>query len=156
MERRTTPRLDRLSGARALGVVVDAAGDLVVAGTNVPAGLSPSGFVARYIGFGAPASGTSPCGGTATTPPPPTTVPEAPTVTTGSPSGITASAASISGSVNPNGQETSYHFEYGTSSAYGSKTAAVSAGSGTAACSSFRAAHGAAAGNHVSLSAGGV
>ena len=59
------------SGARALGVVVDAAGDLVVAGTNVPAGLSPSGFVARYIGFGAPASGTSPCGGTVPPPPPP-------------------------------------------------------------------------------------
>src|ERR1035437_5740640 len=51
------------SGAESNALAVDSAGDLVVAGSNVPAGFAPSGFVARYAGFGGPASGTSPCGG---------------------------------------------------------------------------------------------
>ncbi len=54
--------------ATALSLAVDSAGNLVVAGDNVPTGFAPSGFVARYSGFGAPASGTSPCGGVVTPP----------------------------------------------------------------------------------------
>jgi autotransporter-associated beta strand protein len=47
-----------------------------------------------------------------------------PTVTSGSASGITASAATLSGTVNPNGLATTARFEYGMTTAYGS-TASV-------------------------------
>jgi streptogramin lyase len=53
-----------------------------------------------------------------------------PSVTTGSATGVTETEATLNGSVNPNGLETKYYFEYGTTDAYGSKTAEVSAGSG--------------------------
>jgi Glycosyl hydrolases family 43 len=45
----------------------------------------------------------------------------APTVTTGSASAITASSATVSGTVNPNRRSTTYHFDYGTTTAYGSR-----------------------------------
>jgi hypothetical protein len=38
----------------------------------------------------------------------------------------------LNGALNPNGAETKYSFEYGTTTAYGSKTAEASAGAGTA------------------------
>ncbi len=57
--------------------------------------------------------------------------PIAPAVTTGSASAITATGASVAGRINPNGQATTYHFEYGTSIAYGSSTPQTSAGSGS-------------------------
>ena len=56
----------------------------------------------------------------------------APAVTTGSAGGVSAVAATIAGTVNPNGLATSYHFEYGTSTGYGSSTASASAGSASA------------------------
>jgi len=56
-----------------------------------------------------------------------------PTVVTSSASGALTSSVTLSGSVNPNGSNTKYRFEYGTTSAYGSKTATVDAGSGTTA-----------------------
>lgn len=56
----------------------------------------------------------------------------APTATTGSASNVGPSGATVSATVNPNGAATSYHFEYGTTTGYGSNTAATSAGSGTA------------------------
>ena len=40
--------------------------------------------------------------------------------------------ATLKGTIDPEGSETKYHFEYGTTITYGSKTAEVSAGSGTA------------------------
>jgi len=55
----------------------------------------------------------------------------APTVVTGSASSIAPTSAKLNGTVTPNGQTTSWYFEYGTSANYGSKTAAKSAGSGT-------------------------
>src|SRR5947207_2151416 len=45
-----------------------------------------------------------------------------PDVTTGGASLVTFSSARISGSVNPNGAETTYFFQYGTTSIYGSET----------------------------------
>jgi hypothetical protein len=59
----------------------------------------------------------------------------APTVTTGSPSPVGSTTATISGTVNPNGQSTTYQFDYGTSTSYGSHspTSPGSAGSGTTA-----------------------
>jgi hypothetical protein len=46
--------------------------------------------------------------------------PVAPTAVTGAPSGVTASAATVSGTVGPNGSRTSYVFEYGTTTSFGS------------------------------------
>lgn len=56
----------------------------------------------------------------------------APTATTGSASAVTDSQATVAGTVNPQGQLTSYAFQYGTTTAYGQQTALTSAGSGTA------------------------
>ena len=57
----------------------------------------------------------------------------APTVTTAAASAITTAGATLNGSVNPNGLATTYYFQYGTTTTYGSQTASTSAGSGTAA-----------------------
>ncbi len=46
-------------------------------------------------------------------------------------SGITESAATLNGSVDPRARDTKYHFEYGTTTAYGNATSEVDAGSGT-------------------------
>jgi hypothetical protein len=56
----------------------------------------------------------------------------APTAITGPVSAVTPSSATASGTVNPNGQATSWHFEYGTSTSYGRRTPSGNAGSGTA------------------------
>ena len=58
-------------------------------------------------------------------------VPLAPTVTTGDPLEITSSGGRLTGTVNPNGLETTYHFDYGTTPLYGNSTPAASAGSGS-------------------------
>lgn len=55
----------------------------------------------------------------------------APTVTTLAATNITSSAATLNGSVNPNGSATTYHFEWGTTTSYGSNTTSASAGSGS-------------------------
>src|SRR3984957_405235 len=59
----------------------------------------------------------------------------APVVTTNAASGITQTGATLNGSVNPEGAATTYHFEYGTSTSYGTITPVPdgSAGSGTSA-----------------------
>jgi alpha-galactosidase len=46
-------------------------------------------------------------------------VSSAPTVTSGSPNSVGATSATVSGTVNPNGQATTYNFDYGTSTSYG-------------------------------------
>ena len=58
-----------------------------------------------------------------------------PAVTTGAATGITAADAALHGTVNPQACATNYYFEYGTTTAYGAKTAVGSAGTGTAATS---------------------
>jgi Zn-dependent metalloprotease len=83
------------------------------------------------------AVGVHPCGA-----PPP----QPPSVTTGSASGVSQSAATLNGSVDPNGLATSYHFEYGTTSSYGSSTSSQSAGSGTSAVAASAGISGLAAG----------
>jgi hypothetical protein len=55
----------------------------------------------------------------------------APTAVTGAASSIGLTSAKLNGTVTPNGQATSWYFEYGTSTSYGTKTSAKSAGSGT-------------------------
>jgi hypothetical protein len=56
----------------------------------------------------------------------------APSVSTGLASAVASSAATLNGTVNPNGASTSCYFEYGTSASYGSITASQPTGSGTA------------------------
>jgi hypothetical protein len=53
-----------------------------------------------------------------------------PVATTGGASAITPSAASVAGTVDPNGKATTFRFEYGTTLGYGSQVSG-SAGSGT-------------------------
>jgi hypothetical protein len=55
-----------------------------------------------------------------------------PTAVTGASSAVAATSATLNGTVNPNGQATSWYFEYGTTTAYGSTTPSKNAGSGTA------------------------
>jgi hypothetical protein len=55
----------------------------------------------------------------------------APTVTTGGVANVTSSSALLKGTVNPQGKETAYYFQIGTTKAYGVTTPAVNAGSGT-------------------------
>jgi len=49
----------------------------------------------------------------------------APLATTRAPSSITASGATLDGTVNPNGEAATYRFEYGTTTAYGSRAPSV-------------------------------
>lgn len=53
-----------------------------------------------------------------------------PSATTGSASSVGTTTATLNGTVNPNGSDSSYYFEYGTTTAYGSATPVTSAGSG--------------------------
>jgi hypothetical protein len=59
----------------------------------------------------------------------------APAVVTGSATSVTVTSATLNGTVDPNGRATTWYFEYGTSTSYGSTTPAKSAGSGTTAAS---------------------
>jgi hypothetical protein len=74
-----------------------------------------------------PASNPSDGVGPVTNPPPPE-------VTTGVAGDITDTTATLNGSIDPNGRQTSYYFEYGTTTAYGSRAPVPDgdAGSGTA------------------------
>src|ERR1700729_2616194 len=54
-----------------------------------------------------------------------------PSATTGSPSSVGQSSATVNGTVNPNGQSTTYYFKYGTTTSYGLQTSPSGAGSGT-------------------------
>ncbi|HEX5853785.1 MAG TPA: hypothetical protein VFY36_11910 [Solirubrobacteraceae bacterium] len=59
--------------------------------------------------------------------------PAAPSASTGGASGVSYSAATLNGFVNPRGQVTNYVFQYGTTRAYGLQTPLSPAGSGTSA-----------------------
>jgi hypothetical protein len=54
-----------------------------------------------------------------------------PGATTGAATGIGTTSATLNGTVDPNGRDSTFYFEYGTSTGYGTKTAVKSAGSGT-------------------------
>jgi hypothetical protein len=53
-----------------------------------------------------------------------------PAATTGSASSVTATTATVAGTVNPNGGSTTYHVDYGLTTGYDAATAEQSAGSG--------------------------
>jgi hypothetical protein len=77
------------------------------------------------VGYDGPTGVGTPMGATPSGP--------KPSVTTQAASSIVATTATLNGTVNPNGLSTTYHFDYGTTTAYGSQTTATSAGSGTTA-----------------------
>jgi phosphodiesterase/alkaline phosphatase D-like protein len=54
-----------------------------------------------------------------------------PTVTTGAASAVIDTTATLNGSVNPNGSSTTYHFDYGTTTSYGSQSPAADADAGS-------------------------
>ncbi len=54
-----------------------------------------------------------------------------PTVSTGSATSVQPAQATLNGTMNPNGVDTHYYFQYGTTTSYGSATSPVDAGSGT-------------------------
>jgi hypothetical protein len=58
-----------------------------------------------------------------------------PVATTGAADSVTTSGATLTGTVSPGGQATTYHFEYGTSASYGLTTPETDAGSGSSAVS---------------------
>jgi formylglycine-generating enzyme required for sulfatase activity len=62
-----------------------------------------------------------------------TTSATAPTVVTGSATSVTETSAQLNGTVNPNGQSTTYYFQYGLTTSYGTNTATQNAGTGTSA-----------------------
>ncbi|HTC59200.1 MAG TPA: VCBS repeat-containing protein, partial [Solirubrobacteraceae bacterium] len=59
-----------------------------------------------------------------------TTQPVPPSATTGSWSNLQPHQATLSGTVNPNGADTHYYFQYGPTTSYGSSTPEMDAGSG--------------------------
>ncbi len=54
-----------------------------------------------------------------------------PDASTGAATGVTTTGATLNGTANPHGLATTYYFEYGTTTNYGSSTASQAAGSGT-------------------------
>jgi hypothetical protein len=54
-----------------------------------------------------------------------------PVAVTGAATSVSVTSATLNGTVDPNGRSTEWHFEYGTSTTYGSKTSEKNAGSGT-------------------------
>jgi hypothetical protein len=56
-----------------------------------------------------------------------------PGATTGAATGIGTTTATLNGTVDPNSRDTTFYFEYGTSTSYGTKTAVKSAGSAASA-----------------------
>ena len=56
----------------------------------------------------------------------------APRVTTEAATALRSTGATLNGTVNPNGNATTYYFEYGPTKTYGTKTAVGNAGSGNA------------------------
>jgi hypothetical protein len=54
-----------------------------------------------------------------------------PSASTGPALSLTSSSANVTGTLNPNGQETTYAFQYGTTTGYGFQTNPQSAGAGT-------------------------
>ncbi len=63
-------------------------------------------------------------------PSPASAAPAPPAATTGSSADVAQSSGTVNGTVNPNGTDTSYFFQYGATTSYGSSTSPTGAGSG--------------------------
>jgi hypothetical protein len=117
--------------------IIDAMNPAVVLASGTysgPVSINMTGLVAvAPIGQGtrthtAPEFGIFIASGGSLTPPPPS---NPPTVNTTAATNVTATGAQLNGTVNPNGLNTTYHFDYGTSTSYGTSTTSTSAGSGS-------------------------
>jgi hypothetical protein len=86
--------------------------------------MRPSGSTRALIAILVVAAGLSAAGAHAAAATPPTAV-------TGAATALGATSATVEGSVDPNGLATTWYVEYGPTTAYGSRTANESAGSGT-------------------------
>ena len=76
-----------------------------------------------------------------------------PAVTTGAAQGVAVTSATLTGSVDPKGLTTNWHFDYGTTTSYGSKTPSKSAGNHTGAVAVSAALAGPRAGDDLPLPA---
>ena len=95
-------------------------------------GLSPGTlyhFRVTATNSGGTANGADATFTTFSVPPPPTPTP-APIVVTGAATNIGDTTATLNGTVNPNGSDTTYQFQYGLTTAYGNTTTSTSAGNG--------------------------
>src|ERR1700730_13174430 len=63
--------------------------------------------------------------------PPPALGASRPAASTGGARQVSYGSATVTGSVNPNGSDTSFYFQYGPTKAYGGQTAIADAGAGT-------------------------
>jgi hypothetical protein len=105
--------------ARVLAAIVTVATAVPVALiTGASSGPATASAAAAVTGATGPTGTTSPS-------------PPAPGVATGAPSQVRDSSAVLNGTVNPEGQSTTYYFQYGTSTAYGLQTSPANAGSGS-------------------------
>jgi hypothetical protein len=112
-------------GSRWPTVDADAgSGTTSVSVSSVPSGLSPG--TAYHYRVVATNSGGTTNGADRTF-----TTLSPPTVATGPASAVTGTTATLGGSVNPNGAATTYHFEYGTTAAYGTQSPTVDASAGS-------------------------
>ena len=95
--------------------------------------LVACGLLAAVISSAGTPTPASAAGTTSSTSSTSTTTPAAtaPSATTGSANTIGQSSATPTGTVNPNGQATTYYFEYGTSTTYSTQTSPTAVGSGT-------------------------
>jgi hypothetical protein len=105
-----------------------AGGDTVSGGTGL---ALPDSLVDNGLQFEVSFE-TDPPDQTVTSAPATLTVIAPPTVTTGTADFLGSTTATLNGTVNPNGADTTYHFVYGTTTSYTQSTPALDAGAGRA------------------------
>lgn len=135
--------VEQQTGTEACALAVAPDGGLVIVGNTVSAfgsnnppcsvndgtgGFAPTGFAARYIGYGPPPPPVAP-----PPPGPPPVRTAAPSATTAGAARITEVSAQASGKVNPNGLTSAYHFDFGQTTKYGSSTGTVTLASASSA-----------------------
>jgi hypothetical protein len=107
------------------GITIDAAGNLVVPNSG---NSTVTEYAAGASGNSAPFATLS--GASTSLASPTFAALVTPSANTGAASAVTASSASLNGTVNPNGAATRVLFQYGTTKAYGKATPSKGAGSG--------------------------
>jgi subtilase family serine protease len=95
----------------------------IISGKNSVSGCEVTYLCWAGPGFDGPTGWGTPWGAPIVKPPP--------VVSTGAATGIQESSVTLNGTVNPNGLDAKYYFEYGETTSYGSSTASSDAGSGT-------------------------
>ena len=116
----------QLTSDRRLGCPASSSATVTSLSSSGPSSGSGNGSDGSAAGGGSAAGDGSAAGGgvedTSTGPP---------SVTTGSASVTSSTSATVSGTVNPNGSDTSYAFEYGATASFSKTTSSENAGAGT-------------------------